>query len=436
MIVPMSKLSEDVLRQAAEFVRRRKPGWSLEAPFYTSRDIFDLDLEAIWAHHWIHAGVAADVPEPGDYVTLEVGRYSVIIVRGTDRQVRAFHNVCRHRGARILNDAKGSAAKLVCRYHNWTYDLDGPLTFAEHLAPDVDRACLGLKPVHLRNLAGLLFICLADEPPADFEDMARAVESYLAPHELENCRIAAEDDVVVQGNWKATMENNRECYHCSGHPELLKIFFQFFAHTEDDVKPRQRAYYERYRRIQGEMVDIWQARNLPWKLVERLDDRATAFRLERLALDNAGESYTVDTCAASKRLLGNFDTPRLGALSLHTQPNSWNHFLGDHAVVFDILPLSPETTRLRTRWLVHKEAVEGRDYDVRNLTQVWRTTNEQDATFVGWQQKGVGSPAYEPGPYSPNENQVEKFIAWYIGRLGDHLDGSSRLPLARRASAA
>jgi Rieske 2Fe-2S family protein len=223
----------------------------------------------------------------------------------------------------------------------------------------------------------------------------------------------------VAGNWKAVMENNRECYHCGGHPELLKIFFQFFAHTEADVKPRQRAYYERYRRIQAEMVDIWEKNRLPWDLVELLEGRPTAFRLERLALDNHGESYTVDTRVASKRLLGRFQNPRLGALSLHTQPNSWNHFLSDHAVIFDILPITTETTLLRTKWLVHKDAVEGADYDLQNLTQVWRTTNGQDATFVRWQQLGVSSPAYEPGPFSPNENQVEKFLGWYIDRMAE-----------------
>ena len=283
-------LSLKSLGSVIPLIERRKPGFSLEAPFYLSDELFALDLETIWARHWIYVGVEPDVPEPGDFVVVGFGRYSVIIVRGADRVVRAFHNVCRHRGARILNQDKGSVAKLVCQYHRWTYDLSGPLVFAEHLAPDVDRDCLGLKPVHLRSLSGLLFMCLADEPPTDFDDMARTVAPYLDPHDLRNCKIAMQDDVVVAGNWKAVMENNRECYHCNGHPELLKIFFQFFAHSEADVKPRQKAYYERYRRIQSEMIEIWEDSGLPWRLVEELDGRSTAFRLERLALDNHGES--------------------------------------------------------------------------------------------------------------------------------------------------
>ena len=417
MPIPITRANERAAREAAEMIARRRHGYSLEAPFYTSEDIFALDLEAIWARHWIHAGVEADVPEPGDVVAIDIDRYPILIVRGLDGAIRAFHNVCRHRGARIVTTPRASVPKLVCGYHQWSYDFTGALSFAEHLAPGLDRSCLGLKPVHIRNLSGLLFLCLAEEPPEGIDAVAEALAPYLDPHELRNARIARQDDVIMQANWKAVMENNRECYHCNGHPELLRIFFQFFAHSENDVKPRQKAYYERFRRISAEMHDIWNGNGLPWRVVEQLDSRPTPFRIERMPLDNAGESYTMDTRIACRRLMGSLTEKRLGALSLHTQPNSWNHFLSDHAVVFDILPLSASQTLLRTKWLVHKEAVEGKDYDPARLTEVWRTTNSQDATFVSWQQQGATSPAYEPGPYSPNEGHVEKFIDWYMDRL-------------------
>lgn len=412
-------------RRAAELLARRRRGYSLEAPFYRDAELFELDIAAIFARHWIHVGVAPEVPKPGDYITVTIGSYSVIVVRGDDMEIRAFHNVCRHRGARILDGDSGTLRKFVCRYHHWTYDLMGALFHAEHIAADVDRSCLGLKPVHLRNLRGLLFICLADEPPGDFDEMRRVVEPYLAPHRLDTCKIAHRIDLVEEGNWKSVMENNRECYHCSGHPELLRTFFQFFGHAESDVKPRQQAYYERYRRMQAEFVATWDSLDLPWKAVEMLDDRPTAFRVERMALDNRGESYTLDTAIASKRLVGEFTVPRLGALSLHTQPNSWNHFLSDHAVIFSVWPLAPDKTMVRTTWLVDETAVEGRDYDIENLTYVWRKTNEQDASFVASVQAGVCSPAYEPGPYAPNENQTEKFLDWYVDRLAAYVDARS-----------
>src|SRR5215208_5126478 len=86
-------------------VRGRAAGYSLEAPFYTSQEIFDLDMQAIWTKHWLFAAAEAEIPEPGDFVTVQVGPSSVILVRDDDEEVRAFHNVCRHRESRILDDA-------------------------------------------------------------------------------------------------------------------------------------------------------------------------------------------------------------------------------------------------------------------------------------------------------------------------------------------
>ena len=124
-----------------------------------------------------------------------------------------------------------------------------------------------------------------------------------------------------------------------------------------------------------------------------------------------------------RKLLGEFRDPKLGALSFWTQPNSWHHFMGDHVVTFSVLPLTPETTLLRTKWLVHKDAVEGEDYDLDTLTSVWEATNHQDSELVGITQQGVRDPAYEPGPYSPyTEGLVEKIGQWYLSRLSAHLE--------------
>lgn len=162
----------------------------------------------------------------------------------------------------------------------------------------------------------------------------------------------------------------------------------------------------------------WAKNGLPSEEIAHLDDMVTAFRIGRLPMDQEGESQTLDTKVACSKLLGNFTDKRLGDLSLHTQPNSWHHFMSDHIVTFAVFPLSPERTLLRTKWLVHKDAVEGRDYDLDNLIHVWRETNVQDGRLVGLSHTGVASTGYVPGPYSgETEGQVEKFIAWYIGRL-------------------
>jgi Rieske 2Fe-2S family protein len=405
----------------AALVARRRQGRSLEAPFYTSREILDLDLDLIFSRHWIFVASEPEIREPGDYVTVNVGPNSVILVRDDDMQVRAFHNVCRHRGSRLLPAGHGVTGNLVCPYHQWTYDLSGRLIHAENMASCIEKGTHGLKPVHVRNLAGLLFICLAEDAPADFDDVAAQVEPYVAPHGLRDCKVATQIDLVENGNWKLTIENNRECYHCGNHPELLCSLFHFFGYTANDVTPAQQAYYERYLKTHAEFTEIWDEAGLPWKPIELLRGRPSAFRTERLALDGPGESYTMDARAASRKLLNGFTNPRLGTLHVHTQPNSWHHFLGDHVVTFATLPLAPDRTLVRTTWLVHKDAVEGEDYDLDNLTQVWKTTNEQDASFVSWAQEGAGSMAYEPGPYAPAEYMVDDFCTWYIERLSAHL---------------
>ncbi|MEO9140305.1 MAG: aromatic ring-hydroxylating dioxygenase subunit alpha [Jatrophihabitans sp.] len=409
-------------RAIAALLADRIPGRPLASPFYTSREIFELDVSAIFGHSWIFVANEAEIPEPGDYVTVEVGAWSVIIVRDDDEQVRAWHNVCRHRGARILNDATGSVGNIVCGYHKWTYGVDGKLVHAGQQPADFDRSCFGLKPVHLRSVAGLIHISLADDPPTDFEDVATRLEPYLVPHQLRQAKVAAREDIIEDGNWKLVMENNRECYHCDGHPELSCSLFPTYGYTEDEVPQLLRPAFERYLHADADLQQICTELRLPFARIEELDTRASGFRIQREPLDGAGESFSTDGRVVCRKPLTDMPSPRLGRLSMHHQPNAWIHVLSDHAVTFCAIPLAADKTLVRTTWLVHADAVEGEDYDLDELTDVWRKTNLQDGTFVNRAQLGVSSPAYEPGPYVRSEYQVEAFCNWYITRLRERIE--------------
>ena len=411
----------DTASRTARLVADRRPGHSLPAPFYNDHEIFDLDMSAVFARSWIFVGTEAEVAEPGDYRTVEVGSYSVIVVRDDEEQVRAWHNVCRHRGARILTDQQGSVGNIVCGYHKWTYGVDGRLVHAGQQPPSFDPGCFGLKPVHVRTVAGLVYICLATEPPADFDHIAERVTPYLLPHQLHRTKVAARVDLVEQGNWKLVMENNRECYHCDGHPELSCSLFPTYGYEAADMPARLRPAFDRYLAAEDLLRRDCEERGLPYARIEELSGRETGFRIQREPLDGAGESLSLDGSAVSRPLLGELDTPRLGRLSMHHQPNAWFHFMADHAVTFSVLPLAPDRTLLRTTWLVHEDAVEGEDYDVDALTDVWRQTNLQDGVFVARAQLGTTSPAYEPGPYAPSEYQVDDFCTWYVERLGERV---------------
>lgn len=411
-----------VMVDARELAERRVPGQSLEAPFYTSPAVYDLDIEAVWARTWLFVATEAEVPEAGDYVTVQVGPYPVMILRDDDDVVRGFHNVCRHRGAKILNDQAGSVGNIVCGYHQWTYSTGGVLLHAGEQPATFDRSCFGLKTVSVRLAAGLIFINLSQQAPGDFDEVVAQITPYLAPHQLHRTKVAAQYDLVEEANWKLVMENNRECYHCeAGHPELTSTFFPTYGYR-GQIPARLAPAHERYLAAEADLERACVSRNLPYAAIEHLDDRVSGFRIQREALDGAGESYTTDGRAASSRLLGGLDSPRLGRLSLHTQPNSWFHFLADHAVTFAVLPISVDRTLVRTTWLVHEDAVEGRDYDVERLTSVWRQTNAQDSVFCARAQSGASSPAYQPGPYAPAEYQVEALISWYVDRLKEHFE--------------
>jgi Rieske 2Fe-2S family protein len=164
---------------------------------------------------------------------------------------------------------------------------------------------------------------------------------------------------------------------------------------------------------------------LPSARIEELDTCVTGYRTQRLPLDGAGQSQTLNAEVACKKLLGEFTDKSLGGLSFWTQPNSWHHFMSDHVVSFSTIPLSAERTLVRTTWCVHKDAVEGVDYSVDNLTAVWNATNDQDRRLVELAQAGAASSAYEPGPYSPfTEALVEAFCSWYVDRLRAGLAGA------------
>ena len=398
----------------------RTPGHSLPGLLYTSDESYWTDIAAVFGRSWLFVATEPEIAEPGDYVTVALGRWSVVLIRDDDMTVRAFHNVCRHRGSRLLDPGSGSVGNIVCPYHQWTYDTSGSLLHAESSGAGFDRGPLSLRPVHLRSVSGLVFICLADEPPADFDDYAGTVAPYLAPHRLADAKVATQLDIVEDGNWKLVMENNRECTHCGGHPELIRSLFPIYGYQADDISPRLRPAFERYTKAHQEFTATCSELDLPWKPVEELDSRLTGFRIEREPLDLAGESFTVDGKRACTRLLADFPTARLGRLSMHVQPNAWFHGLADHAVTFSVLPIAPDRTLLRTTWLVHKDAVEGRDYDLDRLTTVWRQTNDQDRTFVARAHAGVSDPAYVPGPYLPPEYQVDAFCSWYADRVTEH----------------
>jgi stachydrine N-demethylase len=405
----------------AELLAEVQEGYGLPQPFYSDAQVFEAEREHIWHREWVLAGVEAAIREVGQFLQVHVGAYSLLIVRGEDGVSRALHNVCRHRGF-VLCESDTYAGQLkgrriVCPYHQWAYALDGRLLKARSMPDDFDESAVRLGEAHCEVVGGLIFVCVAETPPP-FEPFRSMVEPYLAPFDLSTAAVAHQTVTVEHGNWKLVMENNRECYHCAGsHPELMRSFPSEPLHA-GNAAPEDTKSME-------ELVERCEALGLPSKFAAADD---ASYRVMRMPFNPGVESMTMSGQPAVTARFPNLPNELFGSIGdvlLYHYPSTWNHFQADHCVVFRLVPISPSETELVTTWLVPAGSVEGEHYDLATLTEVWEATNRQDAVLVERTHRGVSSPAYVPGRYSPAEEEgVLQFIDWYVGRLrrGVHFD--------------
>lgn len=418
VLTPQTALLRDLLQ-------RYRAGYGLPQRFYLEPELYPLELDAIWRRGWLFAGHACEIPAPGDYFTFDFDTDSVIVVRQPTGEIGAFHNVCRHRGSVIVAEPRGSRRSFVCPYHQWTYDLDGSLQQCRKMPAEIDRSALGLRPVHVRNLEGLIYLSFAQDPP-DFAAAEALIAPMARPQGFERARVAASIDYDIPANWKLVWENNRECYHCDAmHPQYVKANFD--RYDADDLSE------EIERRIAlatARSEAKWAACGL---VVTHRDVGLAQFpdregkiwcSASRTALV---EGYVTESMDGKRvaPLMGEYrDDVDVGTLRLRTLPNFWCHASCDHAVTTRLVPAGPRLTKARVAWLVEAAAEEGRDYDRSRLMPFWQLTSEQDWLICERQQRGVESRAYVPGPLSPTkEYNVENFIRWYLRRLA----GAARL---------
>ena len=388
-------------------VSRQKPAHSLQPALYNSEAAFERDLERIFRRHWILAGHASMAPEPGDYFLHEMANESIIIVRGRDNALRAFANVCRHRGSRICTRSQGRASVLVCPYHAWTYNLDGSLRSARHMPADFDKASYGLKAVAVEVIEGLVFISLA-QAPLSLEVARKTIAEAYAPYGWASAKVAHRETYAVTANWKLTVENYLECYHCTpSHPEYSRL--HALEQPLDQIGELNAAMEARTRAL-GLSVPVADHR------VGSGTGEASVFTF-RYALYDGVRTGGPDGKPVAP-LMGDFRDYDGGVTSTHFAPSSFFIAYPDHGVIYRFIPLTASTSAMELIWLVKGDATEGVDYDLDRLTWLWRVTTQADKRITEDNQKGVNSSFYEPGPYSPVEPNAIGWIEWYLGEVG------------------
>jgi len=358
---------------------------TLPGRFYHDPAIWELEQRRLFGQLWVCVGRADQVPGRGDYRTWPVGGENVLVVRGDDGVLRAFLNVCRHRGAQLCPVDRGQTRTLQCRYHAWTYGLDGRLLRAPGLqnVADFDRDAFGLVPVALDTWEGLVWVSLAESPPP----VAEQIEPQLAARLGDVGRLAAyrigtlavgptvEDE--VQANWKVVVENFMECYHCAPmHPELVRLLPAFRSGATQE-----------------------------YGLGTRLADDAQAL--------------TVSGCAPAPPFPNLAPGHERHYFGMVIRPNVLLNLLPDHVIIHTLTPLAPDRSRVTCDWLFARETVARPGFDPADTVALFDRVNRQDWEVCEWVQAGVRSRAFAAGGvYVPIEAHIRGFNDFVLAQLG------------------
>ncbi len=359
---------------------------TLTGVYYADESVFQREQVRIFSREWICTARIAELAEAGSFETYQIAGESVVVVRGHDQVIRAFYNVCRHRGSRLCLEERGRLGRnFQCPYHVWSYALDGRLTGAPNLGeiPDIERAERSLLPVPTREWLGYVWICLADDPP----DFAGQVEQQVTDrfgdpalierYALDQLALGHRVEYDVHANWKLIVENFMECYHCSNlHPELVAVLPEFrrgYA-TQDKVG---------YGAAFGEGI----------------------------------QGFTFDGRPGLDPLPGVDGELARSYYGLTVVPQVVVNLAPDHVIFHRFFPVSAGRTRVRCDWLFAPEAIAG-GRDLQPSIELFRRVNEQDFAAVEACQPSMSSRAYrQGGVYVPAEHHIAGFNGWVAERL-------------------
>jgi Rieske 2Fe-2S family protein len=195
-------------------VQGHRQGFSLAQDFYQSASVYQAELSKFLSSHWIAVGHVSEIPGRGDYLVFDGLDASVIVVCTADGSIQALHNVCRHRGARLCEESQGRLSLITCRYHGWSYRLNGELAAWRHMPEGLNKSEYALRRCAVTVFEGIIFISLDPADAPDFGTLLRHVEPYWARFELANCKVVSKRSWRLAANWKLAVENSLECYHC------------------------------------------------------------------------------------------------------------------------------------------------------------------------------------------------------------------------------
>jgi Rieske 2Fe-2S family protein len=356
-------VSESVLPQ----IHKTLPG-----RYYTDAALFRREMERFYFNRWFCVGRTEAIPRAGDYFLREVAGESIIVTRDASNELRAFYNVCRHRGTRLRSEPSGNfGARIVCPYHAWSYGLDGCLLGAPQMdGLEFSRDQYPLHAARTASWDGHIFAHLG-ETAGPLEQQLGELPRKFAPWRMHELRLYKRIEYDVHANWKLAILNYNECLHCpTVHPALNRLTDYLGADNE--------APSPNY--IGGIMGFRGAAETMT------LDGRRRRAYLPGL---NDAERRTVCYYAILPNLL----------LSLHP----------DYMMVHTLWPHSVDRTQIVCEFYFHPDELAKPDFTGDDAVEFWDQTNREDWRVVELSQAGIQSRAYTPGPYSQREELLRAF---------------------------
>jgi Rieske 2Fe-2S family protein len=367
---------------------------TLPTPWYRSPDIFQIEKERIFCREWLTVCREEELPGPGDSQVLDVLGESILLVRNREGRIRAFYNVCRHRGARLCRaaDEKVAAGRvqlsggitagrlIVCPYHQWSYDLNGALVAAPHFGAGTgfDKQEYRLYPVGVETWGGFVFVHLTPAEAKPLPSQLAGIPERLARYPLATLAIGATIRYQVEANWKIICENYNECYHCGGvHPELCAVVPSF-------------------RDAGGANLD-W-ARGIPHR--------------------EGAYTFTASGTTVRRAFPGLSDDERVRHKGELAYPNMFLSVACDHVAAFILRPRAPERTDITCHFLFERHEMEKPSFDPSDAVDFWDLVNRQDWTVCEAVQEGIRARVHGHGYFAPMEDwnlDIRRYVTDRIG---------------------
>jgi phenylpropionate dioxygenase-like ring-hydroxylating dioxygenase large terminal subunit len=360
------------------------PAFTLPSRYYTDPAIFARERDVFDRRLWICIGRLEDMPVRGAFLTREIAGDGILVVRTTDDgAVRAFYNVCRHRGTRLCDGPAGRlAGSIQCPYHAWTYDYEGRLVGAPHMdgSPGFVREDFPLGAVRTGVWEGFVFVSLTAEGPS-LDSHLGDLRAKFAPWHMGDLVRAEHLVYDVAANWKLVVQNYNECLHCPTlHPALNRL-----------------SHY-----LSGE--------NEPM---------TATYMGGRMDLNTGVMTMSMDGTCARDPLPGLLPEDRRRVYYYSIFPNFLLAPHPDYVLTHTLWPEAPDRTRIVCEWLVHPDEKGKPSFDLTDATRFWDMTNRQDWHVCELAQAGISSRGYRPGPYSNREDLLYAFDRFVVGMLGE-----------------